>query len=102
MRVATVRAEFDSNVLAMTTRAKLRVESVKLTGGDGKGHTHEEVQMRAVGKSGSYPADGSDEDNTYAKFTPSADFRMTIANPALFGAFKPEQVYYVDLTPVPG
>jgi hypothetical protein len=55
--------------------------------------------MRAVGKSGSYPEDGLDENNTYAKFTPSADFRMMIANPALFGAFKPEQVYYVDLTP---
>lgn len=55
--------------------------------------------MRAVGKYGSYPENGSDEDNTYAKFTPSADFRMTVANPALFGAFKPEQVYYVDLTP---
>lgn len=86
----------------MTTRAKLRVESVKLIGSHGKGsHTHEEVQMRAVGKSGAYPENGLDEDNTYAKWTPSADFRMMIANPALFGAFKPEQVYYVDLTPVP-
>lgn len=85
----------------MTTRAKLRVESVKILGSDGKGsHTHEEVQMRAVCKSGAYPEDGSDEDNTYAKFSPSADFRLMVANPALFGAFKPEQTYYVDLTPV--
>lgn len=87
----------------MTTRAKVRVESVKLIGGDGKGgHTHEEVQMRAVGGvkvQKGYPEDGSDEDNTYAKFSPSADFRLMVANPALFGQFKPEQTYYVDLTP---
>lgn len=84
----------------MTTRAKLRVESVKLQGEDGKGgHSQEEVQMRAVGISGAYPASGIDEDNTYARFSPSADFRLTIANPALFGAFKPGQVYYVDLMP---
>lgn len=87
----------------MTTRAKVRVESVKLIGSDGKGsHSHEEVQMRAVGGSKvqkGYPSDGLDEDNTYAKFSPSADFRLMIANTALFGKFKPEQTYYVDLTP---
>ena len=93
---------FDRLSVLMTTRAKLRVESVRLTGSDGKGgHAHEEVQMRAVGVPGVYPESGLDEDNTYAKWTPSADFRITVANPALFGAFKPEQVYYVDLTPVP-
>lgn len=59
----------------------------------------EEVQMRAVCKSGKYPDDGSDEDNTYAKFSPSADFRLMVQNPALFGTFKPGQKYYVDLTP---
>lgn len=86
----------------MSTRCKLRVESVKLMGSDGNGgHTVEEVQLRAV--SGSkvdkgYPADGSDEDNTYARYSPSADFRLSVANPALFGMFKPEQRYYVDMT----
>lgn len=87
----------------MNTRCKVRVESVKLLGSDGSGnHSSEEVQMRAVGgakvnKEG-YPADGSDEDNTYAHYSPSADFRLLVANPALFGQFKPEQKYYVDLT----
>jgi hypothetical protein len=86
----------------MTTRAKVRVESVKLIGGDGKQHTAEEVQMRAVPKSGAYPESGLDEDNTYAKFSPSADFRLLIANPALFGEFKPEQRRYVDISdPIP-
>ena len=78
------------------------MESVKLLGGDGKQHTHEEVQMRAVGGSKvqkGYPEDGLDEDNTYARFSPSADFRLMIANPNLFGKFKPQQKYYVDFSP---
>jgi hypothetical protein len=84
----------------METRCKVRVESVKLLGtGD---YASEEVQMRAVQGnkvSKGYPADGSDEDNTYAKFSPSADFRLLVTNKALHGQFKPEQRYYVDLTP---
>jgi hypothetical protein len=84
------------------TRCKVRVESVKLIGSDGNGnHAAEEVQMRAVQGdkvSKSYPPDGFDEDNTYAKFSPMADFRLNVANPNLFGKFKPEQKYYVDLT----
>lgn len=87
----------------MQTRCKVRVESVKLMGKDGNGnHTHEEIQMRAVQGdkvSKGYPVDGSDEDNTYAKFSPSADFRLLVANPALFGSYKPEQKFYIDMTP---
>lgn len=85
----------------MQTRCKVRVESVKQLGSDGKNHTTEEVQMRAVQGdkvSKGYPEDGSDEDNTYAKFSPMADFRLVVNNPRLFGQFKPEQKYYVDLT----
>jgi len=85
----------------MNTRCKVRVESVKLTGWDGSQHTNETVQMRAVQGSAvskGYPADGLDDDNTYARFSPDADFRLNVANPALFGQFKPEQRYYVDLT----
>lgn len=73
-------------------RAKLVVESVKLM-------THGEVlTMRAVAKSGSYPADGSDEDNTFAKFSPSASLEITICNPALHGQFKPGEKFYADFT----
>lgn len=83
------------------TRCKVQVLSVTLQGGDGTGHTNELVQMHAVGgtkvKNG-YPEDGADEDNTYAKFSPAADFRLNVANPNLFGQFKPGQKYYVDLT----
>jgi len=46
----------------------------------------------------SYPEDGSDEDNTFAKFSPSAEFRITVANPALWGKFQVGEKYYVDFT----
>lgn len=49
----------------------------------------------------SYPSDGSDEDNTFAKFSPSGEFQLSVTNPALVGQFKPGEKYYVDFTPVP-
>lgn len=84
----------------MTTRCKVYVESVKQLGVEP--NAQEEVQFRAVGGNKvqkGYPADGMDEDNTYAKFSPSADFRLTIANPALLGKFKNGDKFYVDFSP---
>lgn len=76
----------------MTTRAKVYVESVKLTSG------MEEIQFRAV-TSKPFDKDGISEDNTYSKYSPSADFRLSVTNPALHGQFKTQQNYYVDFTP---
>jgi len=42
------------------------------------------VSMFAV-TSKPFDADGNNEDNTYAKFSPSGEPSMTIANPALLG-----------------
>jgi hypothetical protein len=72
-------------------RAKLQIASVTDHG------TCETVKFHAVSAS-TYPADGSDEDNTFAKFSPSAALEITIANPALLGQFKPGQKFYVDFT----
>jgi len=47
----------------------------------------------------SYPADGSDEDNTYAKFSPSGVLSLTVANPTLIGKFDIGEKYYLDFTP---
>lgn len=63
-----------------------------------KFETNENLVFNAVCKSGSYPADGSDDDNTYAKFTPSATFALSVTNPALLGKFVPGKKYYVDFT----
>lgn len=78
-----------------TMRAKMYISSVeKYQGG-------EKVNFAAIGRSGGYPADGGDEDNTYAKYTPSADAHFHIQNPALFDQFKPGDKFYVDFTPAP-
>ena len=76
-------------------RAKMRINSIT------KYDSCEILALNGVGKSTGYPDDGSDENNTYAKFTPSADLKITIANPALIGKFIVGDAFYVDFTPVP-
>jgi hypothetical protein len=75
-------------------RAKMRVESVTPIGNT------EQVNFRCVAKSTAYPEDGSDEDNTFAKFSPSGSAGIQIANPALIGQYAVGDTYYVDFTPV--
>ena len=65
--------------------------------GPDKSKSSETLTMHAVAAS-KYPEDGSDEDNTYAKFSPGADLKINIANPALFGKFAIGQKFYVDFT----
>jgi hypothetical protein len=79
-----------------TMRAKMKVASVT------KYQGCELLKLSAVCKSSAYPEDGSDEDNTFAKFSPSAELNITIANPALLGKFEPGQCFYVDFTAVEG
>jgi hypothetical protein len=79
--------------MSTTMRAKLVVASVERFG------SSEKVTFRAVSKTTPYDADGNDEDNTYAKFSPQADFVIHIANPALIGKFNPGEKYYSDFTP---
>lgn len=81
-------------------RAKLQVGFVQEHFyGEGGAKSMETLQMHAVAAP-TYPADGSDEDNTFAKFSPGANLSINIANPALFGQFKVGEKYYVDFTPV--
>lgn len=73
-------------------RAKLVVNRIA------PGATSERLTFNAVAAS-AYPSDGSDEDNTYAKWSPSAEFGITITNPELIGKFQVGEKYYVDFTP---
>lgn len=75
-----------------TMRAKFVVADVE------QFETCERVRFQAVGRAGPYPADGSDEDNTFATFTPQADLSMTITNPALRGQYVVGQKYYADFS----
>lgn len=78
---------------ATTMRAKMQVRDVQSTA------TSERLVLGAVCKSTANSADGTDEDNTFAKWTPSAELTMTVNNPDLLGKFKPGDKFYVDFTP---
>lgn len=81
-------------------RAKLKVGSVSIFRDGQDNTTAEQVTFHGVAKSTAYPADGSDEDNTFAKFSPSVNLTITIANPALFGKLVVGNAFYVDFTEV--
>lgn len=72
-------------------RAKMEVRSVDAS------ETQETLKFSAVGNY-PYPEDGSDEDNTYSRYTPSASLEITIQNPALFGKFAVGDKFYLDFT----
>lgn len=73
-------------------RAKMKVSLVEA------GVGYEKLKFNAVAKSTGYPADGSDDDNTYARWSPSGELSLTVANPALWGKFKPDDKFYLDFT----
>ena len=79
-----------------TMRAKMRVMSVTKYG-DPVNQVN--LTFAAVGKSEGYPADGSDEDNTFARYTPNAAMQITIQNPALLDKFEEGKKFYVDFHP---
>ena len=78
-------------------RAKFLVTEVTPYERDGV-VVQENVKFRAVPKPEGYPEDGSDEDNTFAKFTPSAELSISINNPALFGQHQVGQKWYADFS----
>ena len=75
-------------------RAKLKVTAIE------QFETSENLKLEAVYKEAGYPEDGTDEDNTFARWTPSASLTMTITNPNLLKTFKVGQKFYVDFTEV--
>lgn len=77
-------------------RAKMRITSITVHNPE-----YEELLFYPVSKDGPYPSDGSDEDNSYAKYSPSGELKLCIANPALIGKFKVGDTFYLDFTPVP-
>lgn len=71
-------------------RAKMRVNHI-----DKRHEGQETLYFNPVSASW-YPADGSDENNTYAKFSPSGMLSLTVINPALLGKFCEGEEYYLD------
>ena len=77
-------------------RAKLRVSSVIPYQNNGI-KTQETLIFNAVCPK-QFGAEGSDENNTYSKWTPTAELQIVVTNPNLFGRFKQGEQYYVDFT----
>lgn len=74
-------------------RAKMIIDNVVPLG-----DTAEELNFRAVCKEDGYEDNGLDENNTFSTFTPSAELKMIVNNPELFGKFKEGESYYLDFT----
>lgn len=86
--------------MSTTMRAKLQVSFVHQYFSDAERTTvsQEGLTMHAVCAT-KYEGEGADEDNTYARYSPSANLTINIANPDLFGKFKVGDKFYVDFTP---
>ena len=80
-----------------TMRAKMIVTEVNRTGHQNgpEYQMQDRVKMVAVAAK-TYPADGADEDNTYAKFSPTGDLSLSIVTPDLIGKIQPGQKFYLD------
>jgi hypothetical protein len=78
-----------------TMRAKMRLNYIEKRNID---VGQETLYFNAVARSDRYPDDGSDENNTYARFSPSGMLSLTVANPALLGKFAEGDEYYLDFT----
>lgn len=75
-------------------RAKMQVTSVIPAEGS------ELIHFSAVTKYDGYDENGTDENNTFARWTPSADLTMDIRNPELFGKLPMGKQFYLDFTEV--
>jgi hypothetical protein len=76
-----------------TLRCKMRVSEVAAIK-DGDGSTFQErVKLQAV-----YGPDGTDNAQ-WSKWTPSANFEITINNPEAFNKLSSGHEFYVDFTP---
>lgn len=77
-------------------RAKMRITGIE------KWEGAERLRFHAVAKDGPYPSDGSDEDNTFARFSPSGELSLTVANPELLGVYAEGDTFYLHFTPIIG
>ena len=48
-----------------------------------------------------FDKDGNSDDNSFSQWTPFGELSMTITNPALSGALKVGEKYYLDFTLAP-
>ena len=76
-------------------RAKMSINGVEQYPAEGE-VTQETLTLNAVVSDEEFGPEGESENNTYSRWTPNAELRMTITNPALFGKFSVGEEYYLD------
>lgn len=74
-------------------RCKMQVESVTQRLGPDRTVVSESLTLRAVYAN-------SEENKTWAKYTPAAQLTIQIDNPAAFGKVQSGAEYFVDISPV--
>ena len=57
----------------------------------------DEIKMMAV-TDAPFNAEGDSDDNTFARWTPSGEIKMTITNPSLIGQLHEGEKYYLNFT----
>ena len=72
-----------------TMIAKFQVTKVETN------ETCQNITMMAVTDK-PFDPDGKSDDNSFARWTPSGELKMTISNPALFGTLKDGQKFYLN------
>jgi hypothetical protein len=72
-------------------RAKFKVTNVNKY--DGVEH----LEFAAIGAN-KYGENGENEDNDFARWTPSGNVKISVTNPNLFDTFKVNENYYLDFT----
>jgi hypothetical protein len=77
-------------------RAKVKITNISAYKNEAGEVQSEALTFNFPSKDGAYPADGSDEDQSFAKFSPSGALSLTIANPALIGKFAVGDKFYLD------
>lgn len=75
-------------------RLKMSVSSVRRVADSNGDISAEELELTAV-----YSNDPGSANAQWSKYTPSAQLRMHVSNPAAFGRVLPGQFVFVDLTP---
>lgn len=85
--------------MSKTMRAKVRVTGIEPYPEEGE-TMQEKLIFNFPAKDGPYPADGSDEDQQFARWSPCGDLSLTVANPNLIGKFAIGDTFYLDFVPV--
>ena len=80
-----MRAKFQLGAVTQTIGADGNVQNVQISG-------------FPVTSNAPFGPNGESEDNTYARYSPSGELKLTITNPELFGQFKPGQKFYLNFT----